>query len=255
MSKPVSRGMPSRRPPRPITVLRSDRSLTSSTRRQVMWCGSNAGLVAVIEVGIEHGRAQVVGGGDRMHVAGQVQVEQLHRHDLAVAAAGRAALDAERRPHRGLADGDGGRRADVLERLAEADRRGGLALSEWGRRDGGDHDVLGPRPIGHGLDGVEADLGRTRRRRARASSRGIPAEDAMSVERFEVALLWRSRDRWERTWRSLHCRTGLSSSHCRSGNGSLGSLRTNGLGGPVLVRLCAGTGPRRPSPDRVCAVS
>ncbi len=37
MSKPACRGTPSPDPPSPITMLRSARSLTSSTRRQVIW--------------------------------------------------------------------------------------------------------------------------------------------------------------------------------------------------------------------------
>ena len=40
MSKPVWRGTPSSLPPSPTTMLRSARSLTSRTRRQVMSCGS-----------------------------------------------------------------------------------------------------------------------------------------------------------------------------------------------------------------------
>ena len=45
MSKPVCRGTPSMREPSPITMLRSARSLTSSTRRQVMLCGSRPSLL------------------------------------------------------------------------------------------------------------------------------------------------------------------------------------------------------------------
>ena len=40
MSNPVSRGMPSCLVPRPLTMLRNERSLTSRTRFQVMPCGS-----------------------------------------------------------------------------------------------------------------------------------------------------------------------------------------------------------------------
>ncbi len=40
MSNPVCRGIPSILLPRPTITLRSARSLTSSTRRQVMSCGS-----------------------------------------------------------------------------------------------------------------------------------------------------------------------------------------------------------------------
>ncbi len=69
--------------------------------------------VALVDVVVDHGRQQVVGRGDGVDVAGHVEVELLHRHDLAVAAAGRAALDAEGGPLRRLADGDGGGLADV----------------------------------------------------------------------------------------------------------------------------------------------
>ena len=107
-----------------------------------------AGLVAVVEVRVEQGRAEVVGGGDGVHVAGEVEVEQLHRHHLAVAAAGGAALDAERRAHRRLSDRDGGGRADVLERLSETDGGGGLALTQRGGGDRRHDDVLGTQRPG-----------------------------------------------------------------------------------------------------------
>ena len=54
--------------------------------------------------GVDRRRNQVVRRSDGVDVAGQVQVEVLHRHHLAVAAAGRTAFDAEGRPLRGLAD-------------------------------------------------------------------------------------------------------------------------------------------------------
>jgi hypothetical protein len=58
---------------------------------------------------MEHARVdgrsqQVVGCGDGVQVAGEMQVELLHRDHLAVAAARRAALDAEGRSLAGLAD-------------------------------------------------------------------------------------------------------------------------------------------------------
>ena len=117
-----------------------------------------ASLVAVVEVRADHGRAEVVRSSDGVHVAGEVEVEQLHRDHLAVAAAGGAALDAEGGAHRGLADGDGGGRPDVLERLTETDGGGGLAFTKRGGGDGGDNDVFRLRAIGHLLDGVERDL-------------------------------------------------------------------------------------------------
>ena len=57
----------------------------------------DAERVLVVEAVVDEGAGQVVGGTDRVHVTGQVEVEILHRDDLAVATAGRAALDPEHR--------------------------------------------------------------------------------------------------------------------------------------------------------------
>ena len=102
-------------------------------------------LVAVIDRVVEERRGQVVGGADRVDVAGQVEVEVLHRDDLAVAAAGGAALDPEDRPERRLADRHRRPLADPVQALGQADRGRRLALAERRRRDPGDHDVLAPR--------------------------------------------------------------------------------------------------------------
>jgi hypothetical protein len=92
---------------------------------------------------IDRGGQQVVGGGDGVNVAGQVQVEILHRDDLRIAAACRAALDAEGRPLRGLADGGKDPFAEVrAQGLAQADGGGGLAFAERGGGDGGHVDVF-----------------------------------------------------------------------------------------------------------------
>src|SRR5215210_1623411 len=85
-------------------------------------------VVVLVDVVVDHGREQVVGRRYRVRVPCQVEVEHLHRHDLAVAAARRPALDPERRPHRRLAHGYRRRLADVGERLPEAHRRRGLPL-------------------------------------------------------------------------------------------------------------------------------
>jgi len=52
-------------------------------------------LVAVVQVVVDDGRQGVVGGGDGVDVARQVEVERLERSGLAVAATGRATLDPE----------------------------------------------------------------------------------------------------------------------------------------------------------------
>ena len=118
-----------------------------------------AELVAVMQVVVEHGRQHVVGGCHGVHVAGEVEVQRLEGHGLAVAPAGRPALDAEGGAHRRLADGDGGLLADVPHGLTEPERGGRLALAEGRGRDGGHHHVAGPGPLRQRLDGVEPDLG------------------------------------------------------------------------------------------------
>jgi hypothetical protein len=99
--------------------------------------GIDLQLVAVLYVGVDHGCEQVVGDAHRVDVAGQVEVEVLHGNDLAVAAAGRAALDAEDRPQGGLADAGEDVLADVPQALRQADGGDRLALAQRGGVDGG----------------------------------------------------------------------------------------------------------------------
>ncbi len=54
--------------------------------------------------GLDGGSQQVVGRSDGVDIAGQVKVELVHGNDLAIATAGRTALDAEGRTLAGLAD-------------------------------------------------------------------------------------------------------------------------------------------------------
>ena len=102
-------------------------------------------VVAVHQVRVEHRRQQVVRGADRVDVAGEVEVQLLHRHDLRVAAARAAALDPEDGAEGRLAQRDRRTRADPAERLGEADRRGRLALARLGRGDRRDADELAGR--------------------------------------------------------------------------------------------------------------
>ena len=94
-----------------------------------------------------------------MEVAGEVEVDLLHRHDLGIAAAGRAALHAEARAERGLAQADHRLLADAVEAVAEADGGRGLALAGRRRVDRGDEDELAVGPGGEARDLVEVDLG------------------------------------------------------------------------------------------------
>ena len=67
---------------------------------------SKPDLVALVDVIVDQRREQVVSQRDRGEVAGEMQVDVLHRHDLRVAAAGGAALHAEHRAQRRLAQAD-----------------------------------------------------------------------------------------------------------------------------------------------------
>jgi hypothetical protein len=115
-------------------------------------------LVAVQDRRVEHRCEQVVRGADRVDVAGEVEVEVLHRHDLGHAAAGGAALDPEDRPERRLAQARDRTLADVAEPLGEADERRRLALAGLRRRHAGHADQLAVRLAGHAVDHVERDL-------------------------------------------------------------------------------------------------
>ena len=106
MSNPVWRTTPSSLPPSPIDDVAQRPVVDVEHPPPGDVVQVEAELVALVEVVVEHRRQQVVGGGDGVEVAGEVEVEQLHRDHLAVAAAGGAALDAERRAHRRLAQGD-----------------------------------------------------------------------------------------------------------------------------------------------------
>ena len=86
---------------------------------------------------------QIVRGGDGVDIAGQMEIELLHRNDLAVASAGRAALDAKGRALAGLANaGENSCREVRSQRLAQPHRGGGLALAERRGRDRGDDNVV-----------------------------------------------------------------------------------------------------------------
>ena len=118
-------------------------------------------LTRLVEDADIDGRGQeIVGGRHGVDVAGQVEVEVLHGHDLGIAAAGRAALDPERRPHAGLADDGHDVPAEVgPESLAQADGRRRLALAERGRRDGRHVDVVAQGAVLEPVEDVEVDLG------------------------------------------------------------------------------------------------
>ena len=134
MSKPVSRG---------IAVGDAAERTTICAQRAVVHVehappGDPARVdverVAPVDVVVDHRGQQVVRAGDRVEVAGEVEVDVLHRHDLRVAAAGAAALHPEARAQRRLAQAQHRRLADAVERVGQADRSRGLAFARraWG---------------------------------------------------------------------------------------------------------------------------
>ena len=116
-------------------------------------------LVAVEQMGLEHGGEQVVRGADGMDVAGEVEVHVLHRHDLRVAGAGCSALDPEHRAERRLAQAEHRLAADRAQALRQRDRGGRLPLAELRRRDRGHADELRVGPVGEPVEHREGDLG------------------------------------------------------------------------------------------------
>ena len=108
---------------------------------------------------VDHRGEQVVGGADRVQVAGEVQIDVFHRHHLRVASAGGASFDAEARTHARLTQAEHRLFADQVERIAEADRRRRLALAGRRRGDRGDEDQLAVWPLAQRADVIERDFG------------------------------------------------------------------------------------------------
>ncbi len=113
----------------------------------------------VIDVVVDHRGEQVVRRADGVNIAGEMEVDLLHRQGLGIAAAGGAALDAEARAHARLAQAHHRLLAEAVERIAEPDRRRRLAFAGRGRGDRGDEDQPGLRPIRQRAQIVERDLG------------------------------------------------------------------------------------------------
>ena len=100
-------------------------------------------LVALLNMVVEHGSQQVVGGTDSMEVAGKVQVDVLHGDDLGPTATGGTALHAKHGAERRLAQGHGALDAATTQTVGQADGRGGLALACGRGIDSGHEDKLG----------------------------------------------------------------------------------------------------------------
>ncbi len=112
----------------------------------------------MIEVIIDQRGQQIVCHADGVGIAGEVEVEILHRHDLRVATTGRAALNAECGAERGLADVGDGSLADAVERLGQADGGQRLAFAQRRGCDAGDHHELAVGPVAQPAEHIQRDL-------------------------------------------------------------------------------------------------
>ena len=100
-------------------------------------------LVALLNMVVEHGGQQVIGGTDSVEVAGKVQVDVFHGDDLGPTAAGSTALNAKDRAERRLAQGHGTLDAAATQAIGQTDGRGGLALARRRWVDSGHENELG----------------------------------------------------------------------------------------------------------------
>ena len=119
-------------------------------------------IVAPIDVVVDKRGEKVVRRRDGVEIAGEMQVDLLHRNDLGIAAARGAPLHAEAGSERRLAQRDHGALADLAKPVAEAYGRRRLALAGRGRVDRGHEDELALVALG-GLcaslgDELETDL-------------------------------------------------------------------------------------------------
>ena len=116
-------------------------------------------LIAPIDVVVDHRRQKVVGAGDGVEVAGEVQVHLFHRHNLRHTAACSATLHPEVRAKRGFADTNHGLLADAVQTVAQTHGGGGLAFARRGGVDRGDEDQLAILFAGKALDELLAHFG------------------------------------------------------------------------------------------------
>ena len=87
----------------------------------------------MLYVVVDNGRQGIGCGGNGVHVAGEVQINVLHWHNLRITPAGSATLDAHDRPLGRFADRHHRLAPGRPHRIRKADQHGGLALARGGR--------------------------------------------------------------------------------------------------------------------------
>lgn len=119
----------------------------------------DAQVVAPVDVIVDERSEQIVGGSDGVEIAGEVQVDVHHRHDLGTAAAGGAAFKTKHGSQRRPADTDDRLLADADERIAKSDHRCRLAFAGRLRGHPGDQDQFAVGAVVPVRDEIERDLG------------------------------------------------------------------------------------------------
>ena len=114
--------------------------------------------IALVDVIVEERRQQVVRGADGMEIAGEMQVDVLHRHHLRVAAAGGSALYPEAGTEARLAQADQRLLSDAVQAVGEPDGCGRLAFAGRGGGNRRDQHELSVLALGERIDVAEIDL-------------------------------------------------------------------------------------------------
>ena len=103
--------------------------------------------IAPMDMIVDQRRQQIMSRGNRVEIAGEMQVDIGHRRNLRIAAAGRAALGAETRSERWFAKRENRLASDQVERVGKPDRGCRLALACRGRVDRGDQNQFAARRL------------------------------------------------------------------------------------------------------------
>ena len=94
-----------------------------------------------------------------MEIAGEVQIDLVHRRDLRLSTAGRPAFDPEARPQTRFAQRNHRALADCVQRIAESDGSGGFAFPRRCWADPGDQHQRAVRFVIQAAQKIEIDLG------------------------------------------------------------------------------------------------
>ena len=91
----------------------------------------NVETVALLDMVIQHGCAEVVCSADGVEVSGKVKVDVLHRNYLGIAATCSTALDTKNRAQRRLSKSQHGRLSQAGQGICQTYRGSGLSLARW----------------------------------------------------------------------------------------------------------------------------